>query len=258
VRAELLDEYLAEHRSELFFDQSEQLANLVFEQPDSLQGAADALGLELQSSDWLTRAGGPGIGEYPQVTGTAFQPEILEGGANSEPVEISPEYLIVLRNLEHETARPRPLDEVRDEVRQQILDERVRELAVSRGNELLAQLRDGTPLAELASAEALDVQDSGLIGRQAQGTDPRLLQEAFLMPAPAAGAISATGLTLASGDYALLQLHEVQPGDVASLSDEERAQLRRELARMQGLTETAALVEDLRSRARISIPEQEN
>ena len=94
--------------------------------------------------------------------------------------------------------------------------------------------------------------------RRAQGVDPRLLQEAFLMPAPAADAISATGLTLANGDYALLQLHEVKPGDVTGLSDEERAQLRRELARMQGLTETAALVEDLRSRARISIPEQEN
>ena len=114
ARTVLIEEYLAEQRSELFYDRSEQLANLVFEQPDTLQGAADALGLEPQSSDWLTREGGPGVGENPKVASMAFQEDILEGGANSEPIEISAEHLIVIRNLEHEPAAARPLEEVRD------------------------------------------------------------------------------------------------------------------------------------------------
>ena len=78
------------------------------------------------------------------------------------------------------------------------------------------------------------------------------------MPAPDTDSISATGITLASGDYVLLQLHEVKPGDTAGLSDADRKRLRQEIGRIQGLSETAALVEDLRSRAVITIPEQDN
>jgi peptidyl-prolyl cis-trans isomerase D len=258
VRAELVAEYLAEQRSELFFDRSELLANLVFEQPDTLQAAADALNLEVQTSDWLTREGGAGIGKYPQVAAMAFQADILEGGANSEPVEIAAEHLVVIRNLEHVPATPRPLDEVRDEVRQQLLDSRARELAKGHGDTLLRRLRNGTPLADIASSEGLEVADSGLIDRQSQTAEGRLIQEAFLLPAPATDRISATGITLASGDYVLLLLHEVKPGDTAGLSDAERGRLRQEIGRIQGLSETAALVEELRGRAIITIPEQDN
>jgi peptidyl-prolyl cis-trans isomerase D len=258
ARAELVAEYQAEQRSEQFYDRSELLANLVFEQPDTLQAAADALELEVQTSDWLTREGGAGIGEYPQVAAMAFQAEILEGGANSEPVEISTEHLVVIRNLEHEPATARPLDDVREDVQQQLLDSRARELARVHGDELLARLRGGTPFADIAAGEGLEVADSGLIDRQSQTAEPRLVQEAFLLPAPATDSISATGITLASGDYVLLQLHEVKPGDTAGLSDADRKRLRQEIGRIQGLSETAALVEDLRSRAVISIPEQDN
>mgnify|MGYP001546689087 FL=1 len=258
ARAELVAEYQAEQRSEQFYDRSELLANLVFEQPDTLQAAADALELEVQTSDWLTREGGAGIGEYPQVADMAFQAEILEGGANSEPVEISAEHLVVIRNLEHEPATARPLDDVREDVQQQLLDSRARELARVHGDELLARLRGGTPFADIAAGEGLELADSGLIDRQSQTAEPRLVQETFLLPAPDTDSISATGITLASGDYVLLQLHEVKPGDTAGLSDADRKRLRQEIGRIQGLSETAALVEDLRSRAVITIPEQDN
>ena len=258
ARAELLAEYQTEQRGELFYDRSEMMANLVFEQPDTLQAAADALDLELLTSDWLTRAGGTGIGEHPQVAAMAFQADILNGAANSEPVEISPEHLVVIRNLEHEPAAPRPFEEVRDEARRQLLDSRARELARSHGDGLLTQLRDGTALADIAAAEELEIADSGLIDRQSQATERRLVQEAFLLQAPAEDSVSATGITLATGDYVLLQLHEVQPGDIASLSEAEHGRLRQEIGRIQGLSETAALVDDLRSRAVITIPEQDN
>ena len=258
VRAELLDEYQSEQRNELFYDHSELLANMVFEQPDSLQAAADALELEPQSSDWLTREGGPGIGEFPQVAAAAFQEDILESGANSEPIEISADHLIVIRSLEHEPAAARPLQEVSDEVRQQLLDSRARELVASHGSELLTQLMDGTPLSDIAAAEELELKDSELVERQSQTVERRLLQEAFLLPAPAEKTVSATGIMLATGDYVLLQLHEIQSGDAAGLTEAERERMRRELGRIQGLSETTAMVEDLRSRATISIPEQDN
>ena len=164
----------------------------------------------------------------------------------------------MIRNLEHEPATARPLAEVSDEARQQLLDSRTRELATSHGNELLAQLAGGTPIADIAAAEELELADSGLTGRQSQTVEQRLIQEAFLLPAPGADAVSATGITLASGDYVLLELHEVKSGDAASLSEAERKRMRQELARIQGLSETTAMVDELRSRASIIVPEQDN
>lgn len=258
VRAELVADYLAGQRSEQFYEQSEMLANLVFEQPDSLQGAADALGLEVQTSDWITAAGGTGIGEYPGVVAMAFQDDVLQGGTNSEPIEISEEHFIVIRNMEHEPAATRPLDEVREEVSQRLLDSKTRELVRAHGDALLAELRTGKSLADIAGSEELEVTDSGLIQRQSPTPDRQLVRQAFLMPAPAANAVSATGITQPPGDYVLLSLLKVQQGDDAELTDAERGRFRQELARIQGVSETAAVVDNLRAKATIIIPEQTN
>ncbi|MDH5486003.1 MAG: SurA N-terminal domain-containing protein, partial [Gammaproteobacteria bacterium] len=61
VRKELVDIIRRRKGEEVFFDKTEKLRNLVYEQPDSLVPAAKALGLEIQKSDWFTLAGGAGI-----------------------------------------------------------------------------------------------------------------------------------------------------------------------------------------------------
>ena len=107
VREELEKQYFQQERHDLFYEKADSLANLSFEQPDTLQGAADALDLEIQTSDWLTRDGGPGIGGNSEVINAAFQDEVLEGN-NSEPIEIAENDLVVVRVLEHESASEKP------------------------------------------------------------------------------------------------------------------------------------------------------
>ena len=72
--------------------------------------AADALGLEVQTSDWLTATGGAGIGEYPKVVALAFSEDVLEAGNNSEPVEVGDNDAIVVRVEERQAAQATPLD----------------------------------------------------------------------------------------------------------------------------------------------------
>ena len=40
---------------------AEELQNIVYEQPTTLQPAADAIGLKIVSTEWFSRAGGDGI-----------------------------------------------------------------------------------------------------------------------------------------------------------------------------------------------------
>jgi len=258
VRDELVEELLAGQRSDRLYDLSEQLSNLAFEQPDTLEGAAQALDMEIKTSEWLTREGGTGIGEHADVIAAAFTEDVLNNGNNSEPVEVADDHLLVLRVLDHERAAAVPLDSIRDEVRAKVHDEKARTLARTRGEDLLASLKSGTPLDEIAAAESLELQDSGLIDRRAVQPERTLVQEAFLMEPPGGGQASVTGLALGSGDYVLLALEEIRDGDLSALTDAEREQASRELSRIQGVAEMAALLDDLRSKAKIVIHDQSN
>jgi peptidyl-prolyl cis-trans isomerase D len=258
VRDELVKEYQVQERGDLFSDRAETLANLTFEQPDSLQGAADALGLEVKTSDWLTKEGGPGIGQNETVVNAAFQEDVLEAGNNSEPVELGDNHLVVLRILEHQPAEKQTLESVKDKVTAEVSDAKARELASTRGDSLLKELRSGTPLADIASAQQLKVRTTGLIGRNATDPASRIVTEAFLLPPAADKGQSSSGFSLDSGDYVLLVLEEIKDGDFSSLSKDDQQKVRQELDRIIGGAEVNAFTDELKNRAEITIPDQSN
>ena len=258
VRDELVKEYQSQERGDLFSDKAEILANKTFEQPDTLQGAADVLGLEVKTSDWLTKEGGPGIGQNEMVVNAAFQEDVLEAGNNSEPIELGDDDLVVLRILEHEPAEKQLLESVKDKVTSKVRDTKARELTSARGDSLLKELRSGTPLADIASAQKLELKTTGLIGRNATDPATRIVTEAFLLPSATDKGLSTTGFSLESGDYVLLALEEIKDGDISSLSQADQLKVRQELDRIIGASEVSAFTDELKNRATITIPEQSN
>ena len=258
VRDELVKEYQSQERGDLFSDKAEILANKTFEQPDTLQGAADVLGLEVKTSDWLTKEGGPGIGQNEMVVNAAFQEDVLEAGNNSEPIELGDDDLVVLRILEHEPAEKQPLESVKDKVTSKVRDTKARALTSARGDSLLKELRSGTPLADIASAQKLELKTTGLIGRNATDPATRIVTEAFLLPSATDKGLSTTGFSLESGDYVLLALEEIKDGDISSLSQADQLKVRQELDRIIGASEVSAFTDELKNRATITIPEQSN
>jgi peptidyl-prolyl cis-trans isomerase D len=256
VRDELVKEYQAQERGDLFTEKAETLANKAFEQPDSLQGVADALGLKIKTSDWLTREGGPGIGQNKQVVEAAFGDEVLDTGNNSEPVELGDNHLVVLRILDHETAEQQPLERVKDKVVEKLRDVKARKITADRGGVLLKELQSGKSLTDIASAQKLEFKSSGLIGRNAADPDSQIVSQAFLLPSSADKRQSVTGFALDSGDYVLLQLEEVKDGDLTKLPQTDQLNVRKELDRIIGSTEVGAYTAELKDRAKIVIPEQ--
>jgi peptidyl-prolyl cis-trans isomerase D len=256
VRDELVKEYQAQERGDLFTDKAETLANLAFEQPDSLEGVAEALGLKIKTSDWLTREGGPGIGQNKQVIEAAFGDEVLEAGNNSEPVELGDNHLVVLRILDHETAEPQPLEQVKGKVAEKLRDMKARAMTAERGGALLKELQSGKSLADIASAQKLELKSSGLIGRNAADPDSQIVSRAFLLPSSTDKRQPVSGFALDSGDYVLLRLEEVKDGDLSKLSQADQLNVRKELDRIIGSTEVAAYTAELKERAKIVVPER--
>ena len=255
VRDELADQLLAEERSNLFYEQSETLSSLAFEQPDNLQGAADELQLELKESDWVSKRGGTGIAENSAVVEAAFSEDVLLNGNNSAPIEIAPDHIVVLRVQEHQEASQQPLEQVRADVEQLARDKKARELAAVRGKELLDELTTGkTTLDDVAVAEKLTPHKTGLILRNAAEPAREIVTAAFSMQSPAEGETVYDGLATRGGDYVIIALEQIKEGNISDLPEAARQQAWRGLSQLQGEAEMAAVMTVLKDQAVIDIP----
>ena len=255
VRDELANQLLAEERSNLFYEQSENLSSLAFEQPDTLQGAADELQLELKESDWISKRGGTGIGENSTVIEAAFSEDVLLNGNNSASLEIAPDHIVVIRVLEHQEASQQSLEEVRADVELLARDMKARELAEARGKEILADLSVGeTTLDAIAATEKVTNHRTDLILRNATEPAREIITAAFSLKAPGDGETIYDGLATRGGDYVILALDQVKQGNISDLPETARQQAWRGLSQLQGEAEMAAVMTVLKDQAVIDIP----
>ena len=159
IRAQLLGERsraVAETKAEEFVRRIEQ------DKIDSAEGlqtlAASEVGVTAQSTELFGRDDNvPGFGRATAFTTTAFE---LEDGDFSGVVPVS-RGLAILRLAELQDPRLPTIDEVREDVRNALLNERQLELATSRLDEAQLQLEEGQGLDELATALGLSVEESG-------------------------------------------------------------------------------------------------
>lgn len=257
VRDELISELQSEERDDMFYELSDTLANIAFEQPDTLEGIAEALELEIRESGWIGRDGGPGIGGNDDIVEAVFGVDVLQNGNNSTPIEIAENHVVVLRILEHQEARPRPLDEVREQVSGAVRARAIRTLLVEQGKGYLARLQQGeTTLAAIANQHALSTESHPLLKRNAPGPDPAIVQQVFSMAPPQDDSPVYGGLLLPQGGYALVALHEVRDGAISDLEDKQRTQAVRGLSRILGASDVQMVLGTLENKASIDIPEK--
>lgn len=216
-------EYRSREANRMLVDKTEQLLTLSYESPDSLEPAADAVGVKVQETGWVTRKAGKGIADNPKVRAAAFTPSVLEG-SNSEVVETEDGRQIVVRVVEREAARPRPLEAVRDEIAAQLKREAARKLARETGEQKLKALKAGASLSEVAKSLGVPVEAPGLVDRNARAVPPEIAQALFTMNPPVDGKPSVDGRALGDGRYALLQVNRVETPEI-QLSDSDESAL---------------------------------
>lgn len=195
--------------------------------PDDLERAAAARGLELQDSGFVA-AGEPilGLGSAPQVSAQAFQ---LEEGAVAGPIRTptGPTFVTV---IDRQDPVVPPLDEVRDDVRQDVLRRKALELARRKADDAAGALRGGDGFRAAAADAGLTVVASELIARgdafPEVGVSPAIERAAFAL---AAGGVS--GVVEAGGDTLavvhVIEREEADAGQLAEVRDALQAELLR-------------------------------
>ncbi len=259
AKSELEDDYRKTKAADLYLDKTDQVQTVAYEQSGDLAPAAQAAGLTVKTTDWVTRTKGEGIAENPKVLDAAFSEDVLGGGKNSEPLELSDAQAVVVRVTEQEAAKQKSLDDVKDEIVSTLKAEEARQLTAKKGEELLAALTasgdwsaveaEATEKAATADkAGASVIETAGKIERVGSPLPPAVVSEAFALPRPEDGKSSWGSAVMANGDYVLVAVKSVEDG-AAELDDNAKQLVNGSVSNR----EVGALLKALRERAEIEL-----
>ncbi|EIJ43314.1 parvulin-like peptidyl-prolyl isomerase [Beggiatoa alba B18LD] len=222
VREELLKKVQQEEAEQAFYAHAEQMADLAFENPNSLQAIADTLKLPIKTTDLFAKtvvAEKDSFLSNQKVIEAAFSPQVLDNRYNSEVLELDkPQHIAVIRLKEHKPAQLRPLEEVKADITTQLKQDKGRKEAEKLGGELLAALQKGENPDALFKKYELQAQPAQWIERQNTTLGhPDIVREAFKMGHPADKQALYQGIALNNGDYALIILLAVKAGEMPNI-----------------------------------------
>ncbi|MFT4178090.1 MAG: peptidyl-prolyl cis-trans isomerase [Thermomonas sp.] len=253
VRAALEQEMQAAERERIFNDMTGKLVDAVYKNPNSLQPAAQALGLQVQTTPAFSRAGGPGIASDRKVVRAAFSDDLLKQGGASDPIELGPERTVLIRVLEHQPERALPLATVRESVIASIRAERQHKAALAAADALV-QAAGSKGLAAAAGEAGLALADLNEVRRGSPVPSPQAVEAFFAVPRPQQDKASVKKARL--GDqYMVFAVRAARDGDLAQVTPQERDSLRQQLATAHGIEAQQAFVRAARAKYKIEVAE---
>jgi peptidyl-prolyl cis-trans isomerase D len=151
VSAEVMEMLRTDKATELFYSRQQEMAELAFEVPDTLEDVAGVAGKTVATTDLFARGAAPAQVNYPEVVVAAFSSELIDEGVNSDVIEISEDRIIVVRATQHEPQRTKTLEEVTEEIQTTLRGEKAQQLALEVADNIVNQLtsvEDATALLE--------------------------------------------------------------------------------------------------------------
>lgn len=231
-----------------YAETAEKLNNTVFEQSDSLKGAAELLKQTPQKSGWITRAGSEDVRlSNPRLVQAIFSDDVLNGKRNTEAVEIAPGTVIAARIVEHKPAAVRPFEEVKAAIEKKLVATRAHQLAAQDGRQKLEQLRQGVDAQVSWDAPAL------VSRADAKGVGDNVVRQAF--KADSTKLPSYTGVEVPGGGYVLLRVSKVV--EPTGVDKTKQNQIGEGLAQILGEEHFTAYVASLRQKSKVLINKEQ-
>ncbi len=256
VRAQLVSEAQEGDRERAFSQASDKLSDAVANDPSQLAATAKKLNLVLNRTGAFTRNNGEGIAALPAVRKAAFSAAQLTERVASEPMEVAPNQVVVIRVVDHKVEATMPLAQVRDRVSADFSADRLDKQGKVRADAFLARAKNGESLDKLALEVGRPVTPVPAATRVAP--NPALtpvVDAAFRLLPPKDGKGQFGLAKLGPDHYALVTVTAIKDGDISKYDAATRKNLRESIARMRGEIETKAFIKSLRKGYTIDIAE---
>lgn len=243
---------LTEVEAQRRFEQVQsEMDELAFEQSESLDAVASEYGLDIERLDGATVTGGQGILAERHVRDALFGEDVLLEGFNSRVVATAAGDAVVARLRHRHPATERPLDEVREAIRDSLAKAQAQGLAEAAAFTALSQLAGGATAAEVEQNSGVDWQRADGVQRNAEDVPPAIIEVAFKLDAPASGERAVEVALLDNGSRAVVLLSAVTLGDYGALTEAERTAIGEGLQQLNAQRDYAALLANLRADAAI-------
>ena len=213
VKAELKTKLSNEQAQDKFYALQQEMAQISFEFPDSLEDAALQVGVTIQTSPWLLRNGNQSPFDQSKVIDAAFSEMVLQDNMNSDLLEVSDELAMVLRLNTYQEANVKPLEEVSVQIKDILVNQKATDKTQQTADSLLADFSAGKDITDRLTALNASFKDQKALERYGSQVDQSISRAAFVLPHPSSGVVSASTVALSNGDLALVELINVAVND---------------------------------------------
>jgi len=247
VKQEIISKIQFDKAEKPYYEKSEALETIAYEQPDSLEPAAIEIDLKVEKSPFISRNGGEDIFANPKLLEKAFSEQVLETGTNSDVVDLGNDNVVVVRLSERVPASIKPLEQVTDTIKDILIQKMATERAIELADSLLKTFNEGNGIDEQLKQNNLEMIDKGLIERADKETPRSITQKAFTMPRVTDKPLAET-VKVPGNNAALIIVKAVEDGKnddeqyaqtIRSIMERSRGQLFGNLGVMQARAETS-------------------
>ncbi|MDF2179590.1 SurA N-terminal domain-containing protein [Aliiglaciecola sp. CAU 1673] len=183
VRDQILEEVKGEKAQAAFYELQQQIAEVAFEMPDNLEEVAARASKSIEHTELFSRSDAPELFSSTRILNTAFSPELVEQGVNSEVLEVSPDHIVVIRVAEHEPQRTKSLDEVKQGIEDLLVAEKAQQAAKAWASDLVAKQQAGEDIEALLAEKSLSWTTSEGVKRFGGALMPSVTEKAFQLSA---------------------------------------------------------------------------
>lgn len=234
VKDEIQKRLARQQAQQILSQKSDQLSNLTYTNPNTLEIAAKKLGLTVQTSPWFTKVGlKEGILSNHSIVTAAFSSTVLQDKNNSDLINLPDGSVLVLRINRYEPSREQTFSEVKQLI-QSVLQKNKAESKVGLvAYQVSTDLSNGTSPEVLAKRYGLQWVSKKSVQRDDKTTPAPILTSVFSTPPFVKGGASGVNtLVLANGDYVVLKVISAQLAGSSSILDKQRNQLEQGLAQL--------------------------
>jgi peptidyl-prolyl cis-trans isomerase D len=238
---------------DLVIERAEQLRNGLFEQPDSLESVAKELGLTVKTTDLFSRAAGTGLATNEAVRAAAFSEQVQNDLLNSELIEIADGVYSAIRQLSFAASEPKQLSNVREEIKAALTKERAIAAAKQAGDSVIAQAESNW--ASLVSDPEVTITNHTISMVEPNSVVASDVLREVLKIHLGDAATKVVSFTGANGDFNVVRLTQIAPGDLTAVSTQIRDSTRALIEQRNGQSLYSAYIQGLNEELAVELNE---
>ena len=247
--SQIRESLLAELATPAYEEAIAELDRITFEENMSLEPAATALGLEIQTQAGVNRSEGDIPFDAYRVRNELLDGDVLTIDANSRPIEVSDSQTLVGRILSRTEPKLRPVEEVRPQIEGGLKSFRARELAEEARDGAFSALKESKDYTAVADEFEFEWITYDAMQKNNTEVSRDILDAAFNERLSDDGDRKILSVDVSPIEFAVVVVSRLELGDYNELPQAVQTQVRDELQDGLKTNGLVSFIDSLRSEA---------